>query len=70
MRSRWQEWVITLSVVALGVAGVVILWGDDLRRLIIGERNGEGEHNGERGPAQVAPGPTTPRAPGTAAGPF
>jgi hypothetical protein len=33
LRPRWHEWVITLSIVALGATGLVSIWGAELLSL-------------------------------------
>lgn len=63
MRSRWQEWVIVLSILGLFGAGTWTLWGDDILRLF---RPGEAEKPSPEAPAAQ---PVTPPA-GPAAGPF
>jgi hypothetical protein len=62
VRPRWQEWVIALSVVALGVTGVWTIWGADIARLF---------HPEAAGPSAPAPATATPVPPGgPAQGPF
>jgi hypothetical protein len=62
VRARWQEWIIGLSIVALSVAGVYTLWGDDLRRVF---------HPDEPPALGETPTPSTVAPPaGPAAGPF
>jgi hypothetical protein len=34
---RWQEWLITLGLVALSAAAIWTVFGDDLRELIAGQ---------------------------------
>jgi cytochrome b subunit of formate dehydrogenase len=34
VRPRWQDWVIALALVALGVTGIWTIWGGDLVRLV------------------------------------
>jgi len=57
---RWQEYVIVLAIVAIGLLGIIGIWGGDIRRLF-----DEGHEAGiPSGEAPVAP------PPGPAAGPF
>lgn len=64
MRRRWHEWVIVLSIVAIGLTGVITLWGEDLRRLF-----GDEKRKAEKVRIDGAAVPPPP-APGAAAGPF
>jgi hypothetical protein len=47
-RSRWQEWTITLSIIALVVIGVAAIWGQPIRRWL-GDLGGDAR---ESGPSQ------------------
>ncbi len=64
MRTRWQEWVIVLSIVTLGCAGVWTLWGDVLMRVF----RPEGTEPPVEAQAPAQPAVTPPAGP--AAGPF
>jgi hypothetical protein len=61
VRPRWQEWVITLAIVALAATGVWTLWGKDLRALFRPEE-------ARPQPAAAPSGPAPPAGP--AQGPF
>ncbi len=61
MRPRWQEWVITLAIVALAATGIWTLWGRDLRGLFRPDE--------ARSEEAATPRPATPAA-GNAQGPF
>jgi hypothetical protein len=54
VRSRWQDRVIALTVVALTATGIWALWGDELARLFGGPE-----------PAAAEGGPSTPEGSGT-----
>lgn len=60
MRRRWQEWVIVVAIAALGVTGVMAIWGDQVQRVFKGEKKAASR------PADGVAVPT----PGNAAGPF
>jgi hypothetical protein len=63
VRSRWQEWTIAGSIVAILATGVVTIWWQELHSLF----GAHGEDEAAKKPAEVtAPAPP----PGPAQGPF
>jgi len=34
VRPRWQDWMIGLALIVLGITGIWTIWGGDLMRLI------------------------------------
>jgi hypothetical protein len=58
MRPRWHDRVIVLAIVALAVAGVWTLWGDELVRLFRDEPPAEAA-----APSEVTPPPGQAAAP-------
>jgi hypothetical protein len=67
MRPRWPEWVIVVSLVVIGLTGIVAIWGGDMQRLVLDVSRGD-----------QPPAPATPAEPeppvslpgGVPAGPF
>jgi hypothetical protein len=57
VRPRWQEWVITLAIVALFATGVWTLWGKDIRALFRPDEARPQPVAAPAGPATPPPGP-------------
>jgi hypothetical protein len=70
VRSRWQEWVIVLSIFALGGVGVWTIWGPDLRRLVKPDEAAAPAEAPAAAPAAPPPPAKVPAPAGQAAGPF
>jgi hypothetical protein len=52
--SRWQEWVIVLSIAALAVIGVVSIWGGSIRRWVQSSAAERSESTSQEHPAGAA----------------
>jgi hypothetical protein len=65
MDSRWQDWVITIALVALTLTGVATVFGDSLLRLWQDETTAPSQKT-----EKASEGTAVPAAPGPAAGPF
>jgi hypothetical protein len=63
MRSRWQEWVIVVAIVALGGVGVAAIWGKDIKHLFRPESD-------EPKPQERPEAPAVPPPPGPVQGPI
>jgi hypothetical protein len=68
VRPRWQEWVIALALIALGVTGIWTIWGNDLADLLHPERAERTDGVAGSAPGQGAA-PSGSRSPPTPAGP-
>jgi len=51
VRPRWQEWVITLAIIALAATGIWTLWGKDIRSLFRAEEARTDEPAAAKAPA-------------------